>query len=195
MLGAERPVVSRLIRHASILLTAMLLASPLAVTPASADYQSDSRDCFAVGYGGEKRVAACTRVIESGRLRGSGLAGAYQTRAEGYRIVKKYDEALADFARAIEIDPQLALTYSNRAEVHRMLGNYEAVISDTTRAIVLDSTINAAYTLRGLAYEHNGDYAKARADFNTAIKLPPKGADGQWAQDVARTELKRMEDK
>src|SRR6202045_2679309 len=93
-------------RPTTVLPAAMLLASLLAAPPASAGYAEDKRDCFTTGYGGAKRVAACTRVIDSGRLRGRDLAGAYQTRAEGYRIIKEYDSGLADFARAIGIDPR-----------------------------------------------------------------------------------------
>ncbi len=173
----------------------MLLASLLAVLPASADYAEDRRDCFATGYGGAKRVAACTRLIDSGRVHGRDLAGAYQSRAEGHRIIKEYDSALAEFARAIQIDPQSAIIYANRAEVYRMLGRYDAAIADTTRAIGLDPTLNATYTLRGLAYEQTGQIDKAREDFKQALARPPKNADGGWAQDVARKELQRLEGK
>jgi tetratricopeptide (TPR) repeat protein len=185
----------RAARRAAILSAGALLASLVGVLPASAGYDDDVRDCFATGYGGAKRVSACTRVIDSGRLRGRDRAGAYQSRAEGHRIIKEYDSALADFARALEIDPQNALTYSNRAEVYRMLGKYDAVIADTTQAIKLGSKLNATYALRGVAYAQTGEIDKAREDFKRTLALPPEGADASWAQDVARRELQRLEDK
>jgi tetratricopeptide (TPR) repeat protein len=181
--------------RAGVVLAAALTGGIFAVTAAMADYASDSKDCFAVGYGGQKRVDACTRVIASGRLKGKDLAGALQTRAEGYRITKQYEAALADFDRAIALDPKLAKAYANRAEVHRMLGHYDQVIADTTQAIRLDPSFNAFYTVRALAYEQQGNLAGARADYDKALAIPAKGADGDWAQDVARDRLKVLANK
>jgi tetratricopeptide (TPR) repeat protein len=180
-------------RHA-IVLAAGLVAGQLSIAPATADYASDSKDCFTVDYS-EKRVDACTRVINSGRMKGKDLAGALQTRAEGYRLAKQYEKALADFDRALEIAPGLAQAYSNRAEVYRTLGQYEKVIGDTTEAIRLDPTYNAFFTVRGLAYQQQGELSLARADYNKALAIPVKGADGGWAQDVARNRLKEIESK
>ena len=181
-------------RHA-IVLAAGLVAGQLAIAPAAADFDSDNRDCFAQEYRGQKRVDACTRVIHAGRLQGHGLAMALQARAEGYRITEQYERALADFDRAIEIDPGVALMYANRAEAHRMLGHYDQVIADTTRAIRLDPSSNAFYAIRGMAYEKKNDLVGARADYKKALALPvSKLADGPWGQDVARARLKDLGD-
>jgi tetratricopeptide (TPR) repeat protein len=180
-------------RHV-LVLAAGLVAGQLAIAPATADYASDSKNCYTVDYS-EKRVDACTRVINSGRLKGTDLAGALQTRAEGYRFAKQYEKALADFDRALELDPKLAKAYANRAEVYRILGQFEKVIGDTTEAIRLDPTYNAFFTVRGLAYEQQGEPSRARADYNKALAIPVKGADGGWAQDVARNRLKALESK
>lgn len=177
-------------------LAAGLVAGQLAIAPASADFDSDNRDCFSREYGGQKRVEACTRVINAGRLQGHNLALALQARAEGYRITEQYEKALVDFDRAIEIDPGVALVYANRAEAHRMLGHYDQVIADTTKAIRLDATSNAFYAVRGMAYEKKDDLVRARADYKKALAIPvSKAADGPWGQDVARTRLKAIGDK
>jgi tetratricopeptide (TPR) repeat protein len=163
--------------------------------PAAADYASDYKSCFSFGVPGEQRVAICTRVINSGRLKGHELAGAYNWRGEGFRLWEKYDKALADFGRAIEIEPQSVYPYTNRAEVHRVMGNYDEVIADATQAIRLDPALNASYTVRGLAYEKIGAVEKARGDFNKALDIPKKGNDAGWAQDVARDHLKGLDTK
>jgi len=178
-----------------MLLMAMFLAGPPAATSALADAASDRKACFAVGYGGQKRVDACTGFINSGRLSKSELSAALQSRAEGYRIIEQYERALADFDRALALDPRLARGYANRAEVYRVLGQFEKVIADTTEAIRLDPTPNAFYAIRGFAYERQGDVARARADYNKALALPIKDADGGWAQDVARGRLKELDNK
>jgi tetratricopeptide (TPR) repeat protein len=172
------------------------LAGPLAVVPAAADFAADRELChtFDASKSAEK-IAACTRVIKTGRLSGRNLAIAYQDRAEGYRLSEKYDSALEDFTRAIKIDSQIAYPYLNRAEVYRLKGDYDQVIADATQAIRLDPALNASYTIRGMAYEKIGAVAKARADFDYALSIPVKGNDGNWAQDVARTRLKELDGK
>jgi tetratricopeptide (TPR) repeat protein len=179
---------------------AVLLAAALAgavwVAPAAADYAADRDLCHT--FDADKtpqKIAACTRVIKTGRLSGRNLAIAYQDRAEGYRLSKEYDLALADFERAIKIDSQIAYPYLNRAEVWRLKGQYDQVIADATQAIRLDPALNASYAIRGMAYKEIGAIAKAREDFDHALAIPVKGNDGNWAQDVARAQLKELEEK
>jgi tetratricopeptide (TPR) repeat protein len=179
----------------ALALVMAILGGLLGAVPAAADYASDYKTCFSFGIPGEQRVAICTRVINSGRLKGRELAGAYNWRGEGFRLWEKYDKALADFGRAIEIEPQSVYPYTNRAEVNRVMGNYDEVIADATQAIRIDPALNASYTVRGLAYEKIGAVEKARGDFNKALDIPKKGNDAGWAQDVARDHLKGLDAK
>jgi tetratricopeptide (TPR) repeat protein len=166
----------------------------LAAAPAQADFASDNKMCFTIdATKGAEKVAACTRLIQSGRLRGKDLAPAYQDRAEGNRLLKNLDASLADFDRAIDLNPRAPVPYVNRAEVHRLRGEYDEVIADASRAMGIDPTYTAAYTIRGLAYQEKGDLARARADYNKALAMPASRNDGQWAQDVARSRLKALE--
>jgi tetratricopeptide (TPR) repeat protein len=135
-------------------------------------------------------IAACTRVIDGGGLDGRALANVYSLRAEGFRLIKDNDRALADFTRAIKADPDFSYSYLNRAELHRGMGNFADAIEDASHSIRLDPSYNAAYTIRGLAYEAIGNNAAARADFEKALTIPVKGTDGNWAQQVARGRLK-----
>jgi tetratricopeptide (TPR) repeat protein len=179
--------------HVAALLGVALLAGQLASTPAFADHQGDVKDCFSGDDSrtGE-RIKACTRIIESGNLNKRDLAGAYNWRAEAYRLQKQYELALADYARSIEINPDSVYPFANRAEVYRMQGKYDLVIADTTQAIRIDPMLNASYAIRGMAYEKTNDLDRARADFNKALSLPPKGNDGPWAQDIARNHLQSI---
>ena len=52
----------------------------------------------------------------------------------------RYDEALADFTRAIELDPEDAWTIASRGETYRLMGRYDEALADFTRAIELDPT-------------------------------------------------------
>jgi tetratricopeptide (TPR) repeat protein len=175
------------------LLAAALLAGQSASTPAFADQQGDVKDCFSGNDArADERIAACTRIIESGKLSQRDLAGAYNWRGEAYRIRKQYELALADYARSIEINPDSVFPFANRAEVYRMQEKYDLVIADTTQAIRIDPALNASYAIRGMAYEKMNDLDHARADFDKALELPIKGNDGQWAQNIARNHLQSI---
>ena len=69
------------------------------------------------------------------------------------------------------------------------------MIADATQAIRLDPALNASWTIRGMAYKEIGALNKAREDFNHALAIPVKGNDGNWAQDVARMQLKALDEK
>src|ERR1700686_1866468 len=80
-LGARRARV----RRGAAALAIAVMGGLLAAVPAAADFPGDYKNCFWFDFGGGQRVAACTRVIDAGRLRGHDLAGAYNWRGEGYR--------------------------------------------------------------------------------------------------------------
>ena len=179
--------------HVAAVLAVALAAGHAMSTPALADQQSDVKACFSGNdTRAAERVTACTRVIESGKVSKRDLAGAYNWRAESYRILKQYDVALADYARSIELNPDSVYPYANRAEVYRMQGKYDLVVADATQAIRIDPMLNASYAIRGMAYEKLNDLDHARADFNKALELPIKGNDGKWAQDIARNHLQSI---
>ena len=95
------------------------------------------------------------------------------------------DEAIADFTRAIELDPTNAGYYLSRAFVYYMLVDYywdygpvakkvesnNKAIADYTRAIELAPERANSYFSRGQCYAGNGDYFRAIADFTKAIEL------------------------
>ena len=50
----------------------------------------------------------------------------------------RYEEALADFNRAIDLDPSYAWALANRGETYRRMERYEEALADLTRAIDLN---------------------------------------------------------
>ena len=47
----------------------------------------------------------------------------------------RYDEALVDYTKAIDLDPNLAMAYNNRASIYSKRGQYDLAIADYTKAI------------------------------------------------------------
>jgi tetratricopeptide (TPR) repeat protein len=55
-----------------------------------------------------------------------------------YREQGQLEEALADFSKAIEIEPNLAIAYSNRGTIYLKLIEIQNAIRDFTQAIKLN---------------------------------------------------------
>ncbi|MFF8020057.1 tetratricopeptide repeat protein, partial [Streptomyces sp. NPDC007896] len=59
-------------------------------------------------------------------------------RGQAYRALKRYDEALADFNRAIELDPNVDWIIAQRGWTYRELRRYDEAQADFARAVELD---------------------------------------------------------
>jgi tetratricopeptide (TPR) repeat protein len=86
---------------------------------------------------------------------------------------KEYDKTIADYTKAIQIDPNFATAYFNRASAYGMKSEYDKAIADYTKAIELNPGITGAYNNRGIAYLDKDDYDRAMADFNQQIRIAP----------------------
>ncbi len=50
----------------------------------------------------------------------------------------KYDDAIADYTKAIALDPEDAAAYTNRGEVYEEKGDKEQAIADFRKALEID---------------------------------------------------------
>jgi uncharacterized protein (TIGR03000 family) len=85
----------------------------------------------------------------------------------------KATQAIADFSRAIALEPDQARNYLNRAVVYFLAENYARAIADCNRVIELEPGHGMAHYLRGRAHFEQGDTAKAEADDNQAFEVEP----------------------
>lgn len=90
-----------------------------------------------------------------------------------YDKMGRYEEALADYNRAIELDPSLMSAYSNRALTLSALQRYEEALADYDKALALNPQQHLTYFGRGQLYMQRGEQEKALADYNRAIELTP----------------------
>ena len=98
------------------------------------------------------------------------------------------DGAIADFNRAIELNPKDDAPYYNRAQAKRLKNDTAGAIADYTRAIELGSTNPAAYNNRGNARAEKNDRDGAIADYTRAIELKPDYARAYYNRAVAKKE-------
>ena len=111
----------------------------------------------------------------------SGYVDAYYIRGFLYVLEEDYDKAIADFDRAIELDPDNndtifakltgAPAYLLRAGAYYEKDDYDAAIADFDKVIEMDPGHSDAYYLRGEVHYFNNEDDKAIADFNRAIEL------------------------
>jgi tetratricopeptide (TPR) repeat protein len=126
---------------------------------------NDIEDCNRT-VDADRRIKACTGI----------LGTAYLTRGIAYYDKDEYDKAIADYTRAIELDPNGEPAYNNRGLAYYYKGEYGRAIADLNRAIELDPKSQTAYNNRGNAYKGKREYDKALDDYNRAIELDPNYA-------------------
>jgi len=108
----------------------------------------------------------------------------YYNRAILYHEGKKDDiAALADYSRAIELDPRKTEAYVNRANVHRDLKQYEQALAGYATAEALDPAHLNIYRNRGWLYQKLGQTQRAREDYERGLKLEPNDP---WLQQAIR---------
>jgi tetratricopeptide (TPR) repeat protein len=85
-------------------------------------------------------------------------------------------QALADFTRAMEIDPNLAAAYFYRGGLFCLMGDYDKALADCNQLITIRPNEAMPYYHRGLVYHNSGNNDNAIADFDQAIRLSPNFA-------------------
>src|SRR5262245_28839780 len=83
-------------------------------------------------------------------------------------------QAIADYDRAIELDPRMASAFRGRAVARQDLGDLAGALTDFDRAIDLDPQSYVAYFGRGTLHRIMGDSEAELADLNQALQLNPR---------------------
>ena len=103
-------------------------------------------------------------------------ANNYNERGIAKGVQGDVDGAIADFTRAIELNPKYSTAYTNRGLAKKNKGDLDGAIADCNRAIELDPKDAGPYSNRGIARQAQGDLNGAIADYTRAIELDPKNA-------------------
>ena len=100
-----------------------------------------------------------------------------------YRGFSEYElglfkEAIDDYGKVIQLNPDLSEAYVNRGNAYDELAQPQRAIQDFNKAIELNPQLAAAYYNRGIAYDNLDQNDHAIRDFNEVIKINPqyKGA-------------------
>jgi tetratricopeptide (TPR) repeat protein len=92
------------------------------------------------------------------------------------RQASRYDKAIADYSKAIELKPKNVVAWNNRGSAYVYLHQYDKAVADLTKAIELDPKTAAVWNNRGHAFAGLGQWDKASADFSMSVALNPEVA-------------------
>jgi tetratricopeptide (TPR) repeat protein len=90
----------------------------------------------------------------------------------------RYDEAIADFSKAIDLDPNHAQARTQRGLCYGNKGDYDRGISDFDEAIGLNPRFADAYLGRASFRVMKGQHDQGISDYTKAIDLRPRDAIG-----------------
>ena len=154
------------------LVTIGLALSLACGSAALAQAPSSAARCDAEGIP-EVAIAACTRMIESGQLRGEKLADALKIRGDVHYNKGDPEGALEDYDRATRINPRYADAYYNRGNIFDERQEHAKAIAEYTKAI----EITPAYeylTNRARSYQLLKDFGRAIPDYTQAVQIRPE---------------------
>lgn len=98
-------------------------------------------------------------------------AAAYNSQGIIYIEEGKYDQAISEFNKAIEIDSSNAVSYFNRGLVYLGKGQFDEGISDLNKSIEINPSDGQTYYYRGRVYYLKKEYDKSWADVKRAQDL------------------------
>lgn len=120
-----------------------------------------------------------------GRAAAAAAAEACKGRGNAAFQAGRYEEALAHYSQAIDLDTSNAVCFNNRALVHLKLGQYGAAEADAEASLKLARTAKALLR-RGSARMALGETRLAAEDFEQVLALEPNNRQ-------ARDELKAIQ--
>jgi len=97
----------------------------------------------------------------------------YKHRGMAEFAQSRYEEAIADFTRALDLDKTYRIAYY-RGVVYAVLKQYAEAIDDFTLSLEINPYQAFCLFRRGQAYYHIGDYPHALSDCEAALAMEPE---------------------
>lgn len=102
----------------------------------------------------------------------------------------KYQQAFADYDRALDLDPDLSEAVAlGNAQIYTQEGHYNAALAAIRQALAVSPRDSMAYVYRATVHLGEGDYQAAVLDCNEAISIRPDLASAYFAAGTANADL------
>jgi tetratricopeptide (TPR) repeat protein len=140
----------------------------------------------------EQAAAARARFEQ---LRRAKHARPHLDRAKTHLRAEAFDEAIAAYTEALQVDPQNAVTLADRGLAFYAMGDLRSALSDYDQAIAIDPGLETARLRRGIAYgEGAGQLDRAIADFTRAIEISPQSIDAHLARGFMYAAMRKWDE-
>lgn len=98
----------------------------------------------------------------------------YLGRGSELAAQRKYQQAFADYDRAVSLDSDLSEAVAlNKAQAYAQQVNYDAALSQVKKALAISPNDGIVYQYRAMVHLSQGQYEAAVSDCNEAIALRP----------------------
>lgn len=111
-------------------------------------------------------------------------ASALRSQAAMHFSVQRYEDAVAEYEKAITLNPTNALFYAKRGQAYLKLNKPNACIRDCNRALELNCDSAAAYKYRGRANRLLGNWELAAKDLRQACNIDFDEEADEWLREV-----------
>ncbi len=118
------------------------------------------------------------------------IAGFNKFVSPGDNAVAGKRQAIQEFSKAIELNPQYVSSYFMRAYVYAQLEDIQPSLADYNRVIALDPDNANAYNNRGNLKKELKDLKGSLADYDQVLKLSPNDANTYSNRGLVKEELK-----
>ena len=98
---------------------------------------------------------------------------AYNQRGITYYLMSEYENAIVDFTKAIDVNPNKSIFYQNRASSFGELNNTENAIDDYKKAIEINPNNATAYNNLGVTYHELKMFKEAIENYYLAYNIDP----------------------
>jgi tetratricopeptide (TPR) repeat protein len=132
----------------------------------------DLSDCTAADR--KTSAAACTRVMNSGRLPKNQYYIGYYNRAWSHFSQGEYDKSVADFDASLSHNSTYADTYYSRAVAWHERGEREKSLADLDKYLDLKGEVSVAYFKRAHMFRRRGELERAYTEVRRAADLDAK---------------------
>jgi tetratricopeptide (TPR) repeat protein len=94
-----------------------------------------------------------------------------QSRGMARSLLRQYEDAIADFTKAISFNPQARKSYLSRGIARKKLTDYDGAMADFSKALALDARQPEVLYNRALVYELLEQPDKACEDYKKALAM------------------------
>ena len=92
----------------------------------------------------------------------------------------RYEEAISDFSKSLELKPDYVKAYYDRGDANLRIGELKEAIDDFGKVLEIDPDYVEAYYSRGFANLILSKYEDAKGDFRKALDLKPDYTKAKW---------------